>query len=101
MRIISQKGLRYINLPYEEVGISMQINDVESTYSIYAFSVTDTGIWQMAKYSNQKSAIRALNDMNDAFVEIKKNTDHEGRQQMYKMEKIWRFPNDGNANDIR
>lgn len=94
MRIISQKGLRYVNLPYEEVGISMQINDVESTYSIYAFSITDTGIWQMAKYSNQKSAIRALNDMNDAFVEIKKNTDHEGRQQMYKTEKIWRFPNE-------
>ena len=37
----------------------------------------------------------------DAFndSEIKKNTDHEGRQQMYKTEKTWRFPNDGNTND--
>lgn len=93
MRIVTQRYLPHRNLPYEGVGIKVK-RVHENCFEVHAFSLNSKLTWLMARYKTQDSVMKAINDLNDTYVEYYKNTDYEGRQQIYQIERVWRFPDE-------
>jgi hypothetical protein len=63
MRIISQDGK--IDLPYEQISISI---DYDDEMAIIAYAVSSGTIWELAEYSTKEKAEKAMKMLRAEYV---------------------------------
>lgn len=75
MRILSQEKLGIIDLPYESIGIS--IMDKTSIIAYPAAGSLDDGFWQLAIYSTEVKARKAMEMLHEAYSPVLVIKEHQ------------------------
>lgn len=91
MRIISQDG--FIDLPYENIGVSININD-NTEILAYLTNGHDGGFWRMSKYSTELKAQKAMEMLHDKYKNYSTATNNSSFFTMFNEPKVFRFPDD-------
>lgn len=88
MRIISQGGK--IDLPYEQISISIDCDDERT---IIAYAVSSGTIWELAEYSKKEKAEKAMEMLRTEYGNYKQAKSSE-YYFAFNYPKVFRFPPD-------
>lgn len=88
MRIISQGGK--IDLPYEQISISIDCDDERT---IIAYAVSSGTIWELAEYSKKEKAEKAMEMLRTEYGNYKQAKSSE-YYFTFNYPKVFRFPQD-------
>lgn len=88
MRIISQDGK--IDLPYEQISISIDCDDERT---IIAYAVSSGTIWELAEYSKKEKAAKAMEELRPEYGNYKQAKSSE-YYFAFNYPKVFRFPKD-------
>lgn len=88
MRIISQGGK--IDLPYEQISISIDCDDERT---IIAYAVSSGTIWELAEYSKKEKAEKAMEMLRTEYGNYKQ-AKSSGYYFAFNYPKVFRFPQD-------
>lgn len=88
MRIISQGGK--IDLPYEQISISIDCDDERT---IIAYAVSSGTIWELAEYLKKEKAEKAMEMLRTEYGNYKQAKSSE-YYFAFNYPKVFRFPQD-------
>ena len=88
MRIISQGGK--IDLPYEQVSISIDCDDERT---IIAYAVSSGTIWELAEYSTKEKAVKAMEMLREEYKTYLRER-YSGAFFIFVEPKVFQFPPD-------
>ena len=88
MRIISQGGK--IDLPYEQISISIDCDDERT---IIAYAVSSGTIWELAEYSTKEKAEEVMKMLRTKYGKYKQARSSE-YYFAFDYPKVFRFPKD-------
>lgn len=88
MRIISQGGK--IDLPYEQISISIDCDDERT---IIAYAVSSGTIWELAEYSKKEKAEKAMEMLRTEYGNYKQEKSSE-YYFAFNYPRVFRFPYD-------
>lgn len=88
MRIISQGGK--IDLPYEQISISIDCDDERT---IIAYAVSSGTIWELAEYSKKEKAEKAMEMLRTEYGNYKQAKSSE-YYFAFNYPRVFRFPYD-------
>lgn len=91
MRIISQNGK--VDLPYEQIAISIDCDD-EMTIIAYAVNSEDDTIWNLAEYSTKEKAEKAMKMLRAEYVNFQETKSINGSYFAFNYPRVFRFPYD-------
>lgn len=93
MRIISQNGK--VDLPYEQIAISIDCDD-EMTIIAYAVNSEDDTIWNLAEYSTKAKAAKAMEMLRTEYGNYKQAKSSE-YYFAFNYPKVFRFSQDSDV----
>lgn len=88
MRIISQDGK--IDLPYEQISISIDCDDERT---IIAYAVSSGTIWELAEYSKKEKAAKAMEELRTEYGSYR-TVEGNMFYSAFDYPKVFRFPHD-------
>lgn len=89
MRIISQGGK--IDLPYEQISISIDCDDERT---IIAYAVSSGTIWELAEYSKKEKAAKAMEMLRTEYEKFQETKSINGNYFAFNYPRVFRFPLD-------